>query len=758
MERIWRRRGALFTLTFVYTGFAAAFLTSTVRTVILLIAAVFTAASFLLIRIPSVQKHLPVHAVRVFRLVLCAGMVSLLVFSIHHAYACQRPAEKWAGTTADITATVLDKQYTTAYETAYTADAVIADGDKVRILLVMPSDVLTYGDVVACTVKFSAFAEHSGTFPEERYYYSMGTVLRGDTDSAVFLRASTTLRIRIGSFRDSLLGILRADLGRADSALACALFLGDRSDLPDSLTRDFRRLGISHLLAISGMHFTVLLSSLGSCLNFFVPSRKMRSFLLMLAAVFYMFLCGLTESVVRAGIMMLISYAALFFARRSDMITSLGASAFLMCALDPSAFYSVALQLSVTAVAALFAAQRIEAKFRTEEPPSRSRAILREIISAFLLPISVQIILMPLLCLYFGEISLLTPVATVLFSPIVDWILKLTPLFLLLRPLAPLADAVGFLLAQLSAIAADLAEALASLHGISVSLRYSFAPLYTAALSALLLSTPLCKNKKSLRRHLSATICVLLLFSSSIVITEAVTRHDVTVVSAANGKNDALIVHTGKEYMLIDISDGSYSALMTAYSSAAQARATEIDALFLTHLHNRHINGIARLCGAIYVRSLILPEPQTDTEIKVAAALTAFCESEGIPLYTYTPDDVISMGERVEILPEKREYLSRSTHPIVTLTIRANGASFSYFGAARSEFDISAVSCTSDVIVFGGHGPIAKQDIRAEFTKNLRTAVIRPAAGALSEQTRQNLPADAILLADGEPHVFVFSP
>ena len=727
MDMLWHRKGALFCLLFVYTGFAAAFFSLAVLLLSLFIAAVLLALSFL----PPIRAlfSFPAHPrfISLLRLSLTAVAISVAFFSWYQWRTFDRPIRELDGTTAEITAVIRDTSYATAFSTAYTADVILESGETVRVLLETDASGLEAGDQVSATAKFSVIPEYSGSFPERRYYYSMNTSLSAEATDVTYIdKTEGGLRSFFIGWRESLVGILRADLGREGSALAAALFLGDRTTLADSLNRDFRRLGISHLLAISGLHFTILLGGLEKALRPLIPSKKLRALILSAADVGYMFLCGLSATVARAGIMMLITHTALFFNRRSDTVTSLGIASFLMCIVDPAAFYSVGLQLSVTAVLALCVFSHITDTLRTDVPVSRVRRTVRKALTAFFLPIVVQIALLPLLCLYFGEVSLLTPLAAVLFTPLVNLLLLLTPIYLIARPLAPVACALGTVIKGISECTHVLAGSLASLRGITLSLSYSFAPFYAAALFALMMATPLCRSRRPLKKLLSTIIAVCLMFATSIITENILSANQVKIISVVKGKNDAVIVMTAGDTMLIDISDGSYGAMHAAYRQAASNGTTELETLYLTHLHNRHVDGISRLCDATYVRSILLPSPTTPDEATVYSSISAFAKERSIPIYTYEAEDTVRFGDSAEILSEKRESISRSTHPIIAFSIRAGENTFVYLGAAATEIPAYAEKTATDMLVFGTHGPLYKTNIAiSSLPDDLRVAVFR---------------------------------
>ncbi len=759
MDMLWHRRSALFCLAFVYVGFVSVFLSVNIRLTAIFSAVILFAVSLLPPIRRLFQAHFPTNLPAILRLILCAAALSLAFYTVHQHISVDLPTKRLESTETQVTAVIQNPVYTAAYG-AYIAAITTEDGNTCRVLLQIPNTGLTTGDTVSCTASFSPLQEYSGSFPERRYYYSLRTVLRAEADDVLYLGHTSMgwLRDLFYDWQKSLAGILRADLGREDSALAIALFLGDRSDLADTLTRDFRRLGISHLLAISGMHFTMLLSGLDAILRLFLPNKKRRTVILATADVGYMFLCGLSPSVVRAGLMMLIVYAALFLSRRNDAPTSLGIAAFLMCVADPTSVYSVALQLSVTSVLALCVFSHIINTLSAKKPSSERKHWLRTAVLALLLPAAVQMALLPLLCLYFGEISLITPVSTILVSPLIQLILLLTPIYLLLRAAAPLAILIGGAIGGLSWITAEIATAFASIRGITVSLVYPFVPVYALALSGLFMTAPLCRERMSLRRHLAGILGICVLFALSLFITKVCTANQVKIISVSKGKNDAVIVMTAGDTLLMDVSDGAYSTLSETYAAAAKNGAVEIEGLYLSHLHTQHIQSVRRLCDTVYVRSILLPAPETETETDVYLALCSLAEAQNIPIYTYGATDHLAWGGNVEILPEARTYLPRSVHPIIAFTVRANDASFTYLGAAASEISAFTNQTDAEILVFGGHGPLYKTEITVDIPTDLQFAVCRgDSASFLSDSLRDAL-RQAVVYADSEPVICILTP
>lgn len=707
MDTLLHRKAALFTLAAVYTGFCAAFLSDFWRTALL----IGTALLYLLSILPW-QKRVPAKIRTLIRIILAAVLTGAMLLSSYVDGHIRKNVNRLDGTSHSITATVVERMYETAYSVGYKVkiSRVNDDSAQVTVLLETPATDLSTGDLIQCAASFTEPDETDGTFPLRRYYASQGIVLCAESENVTVLDTGTMpLQSLFTEWRENLTAALRLALGRADAALPAALLLGDRSYLPESLTRDFQRLGISHLLAISGFHFAILLGAVEKLLAFFIPNRKLRLIPLAALAVLYMLLCSMAPSVLRAGIMMLIAYTAVAFNRTNDMPTALGVAVFLICLFDPAQFYSAALHLSATAVLAIACYSHIVRTYKKDAPVKRAWWIWRKILTPILLALCIQWALLPFLCQYFGEISLLAPITTVLFSPLIATILSLTPLLLLFHYIPFIATPLSLLLKWLGHLTADLAEWMAGASPITVSLHQSWAPYFALAIAALFLLTPLLHRRK----QIAFVICAILTLhgtAGGLIVAERILQKDHAVITeTVKGTNEAILVMENGKTLLCDISNGSYSAINYAYSHAKKSGATELDILLLTHLHKRHITSFDRISDTAYVRMLILPEPETEAEENIVLSLQEIAENKNIPVRKYTRGNtsIEFCGNTIRI---DTATLSRSTHPTITMHMTVHGHEIAYIGASAAEAMDIGDTIRFSTVIFGTHGPIYKQE------------------------------------------------
>ena len=131
----------------------------------------------------------------------------------------------------------------------------------------------------------------------------------------------------------------------SEAAIAKSLVLGDRSDLDSYTTSLYRNAGIYHLVAISGLHISVIATMIQRLLLKAVGYRKS----LIITALFIFVYClftGAAVSTVRATTMLIISTLSFFFMREYDTRSAVSFTAILLILYEPFYIFDVGFQLS----------------------------------------------------------------------------------------------------------------------------------------------------------------------------------------------------------------------------------------------------------------------------------------------------------------------------------------------------------------------------------------------------------------------------
>ena len=147
--------------------------------------------------------------------------------------------------------------------------------------------------------------------------------------------------------------------------VARALVTGERNAVPEDLQEAYRRAGLAHMLAISGLHMSLLaglafvVMRYGFALSRTIAERfntkKFAAVAALVAALFYLMLSGGNVPAQRAFIMISVVFAAVLIDRTALSLRTLAWAALIVLALQPDALVGASFQLSFAAVVALIA-------------------------------------------------------------------------------------------------------------------------------------------------------------------------------------------------------------------------------------------------------------------------------------------------------------------------------------------------------------------------------------------------------------------
>lgn len=268
--------------------------------------------------------------------------------------------------------------------------------------------------------------------------------------------AGPGLRDRAGRINRDLARILRDRLDDPAASLAAAKLLGRREGLPRELHHAYRDAGILHILAISGLHLSILALFLGLLVRSVGMPLPWRHGVLIVAAFSYALLVDLRPPVLRAAIMVSILAAACYCRRRPDHWSALYVAWSVCLFLEPGWISDPGFQLSFIAVAAiLFAARRdgertaLDAEaFLVRKLVPAPHPFVQYAKDALRITMAVSIVMEPLLVFHFSRYNLATFLGNLLVVPVATLGLILSWLVLVpgLGPaLAPVLEIVVWL-------------------------------------------------------------------------------------------------------------------------------------------------------------------------------------------------------------------------------------------------------------------------------------------------------------------------
>ena len=161
-----------------------------------------------------------------------------------------------------------------------------------------------------------------------------------------FARGLQELRLRMGDILDQL-------LPPQDAGIYRALLTGDKSAMDEDIRSLYQENGIAHILAVSGLHLSILGLGVYELLRHFGRSKAASGSVAALLIISYGILTGCSGSALRAVLMLLLRFLAAAVGRSYDMLTAMAAAALFLLWKEPFMLFGAGFQLSFLAVLAI---------------------------------------------------------------------------------------------------------------------------------------------------------------------------------------------------------------------------------------------------------------------------------------------------------------------------------------------------------------------------------------------------------------------
>lgn len=210
--------------------------------------------------------------------------------------------------------------------------------------------------------------------------------------------------------------LLDVNLNEDNAGISYAILFGEKQGLSDNIKDMFSYAGISHILAVSGLHIGVLVSLLYFVLKKLKVNRFVRLIILGVILLFYSYLCSFTPSVCRASIMaLLVAFCDCIYVEY-DYLSGLSIAGIIILLFNPMALFSISFQLSFLCVFAIISLAPTLTRLL-------KKAKLPEFLaSAIAVSVATNIVILPVCINVFDQVSLLGIIANILVLPVFSFV------------------------------------------------------------------------------------------------------------------------------------------------------------------------------------------------------------------------------------------------------------------------------------------------------------------------------------------------
>ncbi len=485
-------------------------------------------------------------------ILLTAALVFTALLFFRCEYCVVDPSLQLVGKTVSVSGTLLEPPQEKEDSTLLHLDNCVINGagtDLKLYLYCKNYDPVAVGDEVSADTAEVFASVQRGEF----YYHTLsgGTWLRAYAREVYGTgKKDTGILFTIRRIRSGITGYLTDKMGDESGGIAAALLTGDREYLDPDFRTDLHISGASHLFAVSGMHLSIWSGVIFLILKRISRLKKVPYIVTVLFILFYMTLTGFSPSVLRAGIMLITVCIGKLFRKQADPLNSLCLSAVILLAFNIYLAGNVSFLLSFFATFAIITLYPVfSLQLNAADRKNILRSKLKQAANVIALSLSVMLFTAPIAGFFFGSISLLSPVSSLLCTLPVECTMICSFLGLSFS-FIPVAETALFSISSLSSTAVR-----SILHMLS---RYSFYVLPVHAV--FLLIWYLCTGAVMLYRYIKTKsytkIFLPLLISVSLLLTGqciqqviGANRTEVFIPSGQNSTN--ICIRTGSKGVLL---------------------------------------------------------------------------------------------------------------------------------------------------------------------------------------------------------------
>ncbi|WP_270646438.1 ComEC/Rec2 family competence protein [Paeniclostridium hominis] len=199
-----------------------------------------------------------------------------------------------------------------------------------------------------------------------------------------------------------------------------SILIGEKENLDESVKEVFSKTGVSHILALSGLHVSILITITGYSLG--KVNRFYKLLIITIILWLYSIMVGQSPSIIRAIVCSVISYLSIFIHERTDGISSLSLIGTILVVSNPYIIYNISFQLSFLAtLSIIYFYGYINSKIKFK---------------LIALTLAANILTIPIVYLHFKNISLVSVISNVVVVPFLSIIIYISIISVIILPMS----------------------------------------------------------------------------------------------------------------------------------------------------------------------------------------------------------------------------------------------------------------------------------------------------------------------------------
>lgn len=380
----------------------------------------FLVLIFLLLIFKLINISSSWNAIRIFKIFINNNtilliLISAFISSIYLNYNNKRYEiiynKFWEG---EAIATVISERKEGEYKNSYKIKLEKFNNQEykdVYFILKVPKSKkndLKYGDKIKFNGEYNIpqGSRNYGGFDYKEYLKTQKTYGIFETDKIDIIKKKSLSKIEIFSYniKQDIITNTNKILPKETRELFLGILIGYDNNLQEELQESFNKSNLTHLLAVSGAHIAYIITGLTYILNKLKFEKKIRSILIILFLILFMYITDFSSSILRATIMGITSLFPTLICRKQDIKTTITFSLLIILISNPHKILDIGLILSYLATIGIILFSKIQKKQKEKlKMQYRIIAYLKELV---LITLFANIFVIPIILYNFNTISL----------------------------------------------------------------------------------------------------------------------------------------------------------------------------------------------------------------------------------------------------------------------------------------------------------------------------------------------------------------
>ncbi|NLY20928.1 MAG: DNA internalization-related competence protein ComEC/Rec2 [Tissierellia bacterium] len=496
---------------------------------------------------------------------------------------------------------------------------------------------------------------------------------------------------------ESISNVFDKHLSETNSVFMKRLILSDKIVKNNELIELYKDYGLTHLIAISGLHIGIIAVFLSKTLSKLRFKYKFKSVLIVIILFVYGHIIDFPSSAIRAIIMYIVYEISVTTKHKYNFYNSLMFTMIVMLLINPNWLHDTGFQLSCLAVLSIYSLS-----------PSIKRVVnhrLRKYDFGITTILSAAIGLLPIQMLYFGEFNPLSIIANILIIPIISIVIMLTFIVLSINLIKVnvIVIIMFWIINTLLDFTNIVLDTLSIFHISSITVGFSMfsSIIYYVALITILNIKRLFTTKTTNYYILGTIIC------SMLMVLIGFQREALYIEFLDVGQGDSALISYKDKHFLVDTGGNTYGNFNPGEKITCpiikKRGISSIDIVFLSHFDLDHSNGVDALIENNLAESFGISYKDDSSAI-----YNSIVKSK-LPVYFLKSGDSIDVENKLvfEVISPDSNYNSSDDNELsLVMNLKYNGYNILFTGDIDSKVEesISDTIGEIDILKVSHHG------------------------------------------------------